>query len=247
MTSAHVETYKNHEINIEYDENPSNPRTEWDNFGKMVCWHPRYNLGDEQPAVDIREWLVREVLSHPYPNLSEDDNGDYSWEVKVEDASLNWLLTEFAKKNIVRILHLYDHSGLSISTHSFVGRAQHAEWDSACVGIIYVSKDDARKEFWWKNITHARILKIEALLDSEVSVYDSYLRGDVYGYTIEGDLTSDSCWGYYGDDGEDESLKEAKSIIDYSVKLESERVSEELRDAQESAWGKVSETPIGAC
>lgn len=27
----------------EYAENPC----EWDNLGKMVCWHRRYNLGDK--------------------------------------------------------------------------------------------------------------------------------------------------------------------------------------------------------
>lgn len=28
------------------DEYAENPR-EWDNLGKMVCWHRRYNLGDK--------------------------------------------------------------------------------------------------------------------------------------------------------------------------------------------------------
>ena len=42
---------------------------------------------------------------------------------------------------------LYDHSGLAMSTESFSGRAPHAEWDSGQVGWIYVSKEDALKEF----------------------------------------------------------------------------------------------------
>jgi hypothetical protein len=29
--------------------NDVNPRKDWDNFGTMVCWHDRYELGDEQP------------------------------------------------------------------------------------------------------------------------------------------------------------------------------------------------------
>lgn len=40
-------------------------------------------------------------------------------------------------------LYLYDHSGISMSTGSFVGRAQHAEWDSGQVGYIYMDKKTA--------------------------------------------------------------------------------------------------------
>ena len=34
-------------LQVMYDDEPLNPRTDYDNFGKMVCWHSRYNLGDE--------------------------------------------------------------------------------------------------------------------------------------------------------------------------------------------------------
>ncbi len=43
-------------------------------------------------------------------------------------------------------LYLYDHSGISISTGSFVGRAHHAEWDSGQVGYIYLDKKTAMEE-----------------------------------------------------------------------------------------------------
>ena len=33
-------------VKVEYDEYAGSPRTEWDNLGKMVCFHRRYNLGD---------------------------------------------------------------------------------------------------------------------------------------------------------------------------------------------------------
>lgn len=35
-------------VEIVSDPDPSNPRTEFDHMGKMVCCHRRYNLGDEQ-------------------------------------------------------------------------------------------------------------------------------------------------------------------------------------------------------
>lgn len=34
-------------LQVMYDEKPLNPRTNYDNFGRMVCWHSRYNLGDK--------------------------------------------------------------------------------------------------------------------------------------------------------------------------------------------------------
>jgi len=45
-------------VKVEYDSDPMNPRTEWDNAGTMVCWHNRYTLGDEQPKCDPQEYLA---------------------------------------------------------------------------------------------------------------------------------------------------------------------------------------------
>ena len=39
--------YKNQVLRIVQDNDPQSPR-EWDNLGTMVCYHPRYNLGDIQ-------------------------------------------------------------------------------------------------------------------------------------------------------------------------------------------------------
>ena len=41
---------------ISIDEIPESPR-EWDNFGHMVTWHSRYDLGDEQPNESAEEWM----------------------------------------------------------------------------------------------------------------------------------------------------------------------------------------------
>ena len=32
-------------LQIMMDDEPLNPRTDYDNFGHMACWHRRYNLG----------------------------------------------------------------------------------------------------------------------------------------------------------------------------------------------------------
>jgi hypothetical protein len=79
-------------MEIFQDEDPANPRTEWDNLGTMVCFHGRYNLGDE----------------HDY-----DSNDFDTWEelkkqiIKDEDPA------------VILPIYLYDHSGITISTSPF--------------------------------------------------------------------------------------------------------------------------------
>lgn len=51
-------------IRMEQDEDAESPR-EWDNIGKMICWHSRYNLGDKHSYSEPRgflEDLVSEML-----------------------------------------------------------------------------------------------------------------------------------------------------------------------------------------
>ena len=43
---------KNITLRIVQDIDPQNPRTEWDNLGKMFCWHSRYDLGDKTAKVN---------------------------------------------------------------------------------------------------------------------------------------------------------------------------------------------------
>lgn len=44
-------------LQIMYDDEPLNPRTDYDNFGHMICWHKRYNLGDEHRYSDPNDFL----------------------------------------------------------------------------------------------------------------------------------------------------------------------------------------------
>ena len=43
----HEEKYRDLIIKIYGDNNPLNPRKDWDNFGHMICFHRKYNLGDK--------------------------------------------------------------------------------------------------------------------------------------------------------------------------------------------------------
>ena len=50
-------TTENLKLKIVQDDDPGSPR-DWDNLGRMLCWHNRYTLGDEQPKRDPQEILA---------------------------------------------------------------------------------------------------------------------------------------------------------------------------------------------
>ena len=76
---------------IVQDEDPQNPRTEWDNLGKMVCFHKRYQLGDKH-----------KLAASDSPNLESLE--DY---LKASGAA------------VLLPLYLYDHGGITINTKGF--------------------------------------------------------------------------------------------------------------------------------
>lgn len=105
-------------------------------------------------------------------------------------------------------LYLYDHSGLSMSTGT-------AYPYCLPVGAIYVTREDALREFSAKRITKEVREKAEQLLRNEVETYDQFLRGDVYGYVVKDDEGNDmdSCWGFFGLEFAIEQAKGAASHV----------------------------------
>lgn len=189
MEAIRTEEYKGYTIEVYYDECGDSPR-EWDNMGKMVCFHKRYDLGDKHSVrhEDFSGW---------------NEMGEY--------------LKKELKAVIVLPLFLYDHSGISISVGSFVGKAQHADWDSGQVGFIYVSREQVLKEYSVKRISKKILKRVDSLLRSEVKTYNDYLTGQVFGYKLldKNDEEVESCWGYYGET--EELINECKGNIDRIV------------------------------
>jgi len=183
--------YKGCKIHIHQDQDPESPR-EWDNLGVMVCFHKRYTLGDENHG------LTSDMF--------------HGW-VEVEK-----YLTREKHATIVLPLYLYDHSGLRIKVGDFRGLLPqgHAEFDSGQVGFIYASKETILKEYKVKRITKAILAKVEKVLDGEVTDYDDYLSGNVYGFIAEDEKGNHcgSCWGFFGDWEKSGLINSAKTDID---------------------------------
>lgn len=123
---------------------------------------------------------------------------------------------EVPDDSVVLPLYLMDHSGISISTGSFGD-----PWDSGQIGWIFATPEAIRNNFSITDITADVVTRVEECLKSEVKVYDLFLTGDVWGYTVEsvkdcescgheivGDEVNDSCWGFFGDDLDFTGMKE---------------------------------------
>jgi hypothetical protein len=108
---------------------------------------------------------------------------------------------------IVLPLYLYDHSGLTISTSPF-----SCPFDSGRIGVTYVTRAKLLEGYSKKRLSPKLLATATRVLEDEVKAYDQFLRGDVYGYVIEGE-EGDSCWGFYGIDEAKEAALESLETV----------------------------------
>jgi hypothetical protein len=193
-------------IVIWQDDNDESPRN-WENLGTMVCWHNRYTLGDEQPTEAPDEYRMKLLcqLDEEAASKLKEETDDYPWPNTQQDladyarwyhTTLGNLLDEYI---FLLPVYLYDHSGITISTSPF-----SCGWDSGQVGFIYITKAKAAKE-WSDAADDPESLKnsVLAYLECEVEIYDTYLRGEVYGFSVQERSavtdweTTESCGGFY--------------------------------------------------
>lgn len=211
---------------MDYDDFPESPR-EYDNLGKMVCFHSRYNLGDEHDFKDKDDFL-KSLLSDTLgsEDMAEDfiENAVSKFDVdefyqnysKYEQQIDNIILEEIKMGIVILPLHLYDHSGITMNTTGFT-----CPWDSGQVGWIYADKDSVLKEFGTEISDSDSREQATAILESEVNLYDMYLTGQCYDYVLyKNDEMVDSTSGFIGDledlkpDMESCLPKECKGIMD---------------------------------
>ena len=210
--------YKGYNINVYQDEFSESPR-EWDNLGIMLCSHHRYTLGDKQ----LGKEGFYQYIQEKYNIVDFGDKQTFLVDCDGELTEKGYKkIQKWIEKNIVGLrLYLYDHSGISISIDSFVGKAIHAEWDSGQVGIIYVDYATIKKEYGVKKVTKKLIKKVTDILNSEVKIYNDYISGSVYVYMIESEESDETggCWGFYGYDWKENGLLDhAKEEIDCIIK-----------------------------
>src|SRR5574343_995575 len=219
------ETYyskdQKYKLVIQYEEDPMNPRTEWDNACTMVCQHKNYILGDIQYKNDEAgtwdEWIAyyfqdQYGILGKYIDCDKDIENIHRW---------------IAKHVYIKPIYMYDHSGITINTTGF-----SCGWDSGKVGYIFITKTQAKEE---SGGLEGKELDewAERILLSEVQTYDDYITGTVYRFSLyeksvwinkdDEDWQRvdwewvDGCGGYYGKDGK-------KMILEDHDKYEFEEV-----------------------
>lgn len=210
------------------DDDSTNPRADFDNFGKMVCFHSNYKLGDTHNYSDPDDFMLSlaveidsdieekiEALNNDkYQELVDGGMGHYA-AADIVSSNIQELVSNTIKDSgaIILPLYLYDHSGLSMSVRSFNDR-----WDSGQVGVIYATGKQVQDEFG--SDPDAATEAATKLLKAEVETYDQHLRGEVYGVNLEtfvniGTVEEpewesediESCWGYFGSEYAQGELK----------------------------------------
>ena len=196
MNSLIEERVGDYEVKVFQDEYPDSPR-DWDNLGKMVCFHRRYNLGDK----------------HGYSHDQYD-----SWE-EMEEA-----IKKIESACVILPLYLYDHGGITISTSSFScqwdsGRVGFIYAKKEDVykeyGVKRMTKDIIEKV---TNLLEGEVKTYDQYLRGDVYKYEIYKvsRCDQGHEHLE---FEDACSGFYG---EDSCLEEALYIANKLIEHEKE-------------------------
>jgi hypothetical protein len=139
------------------------------------------------------------ICFHKRYKLGDENHGfksdDYNGWGELKEAIL-----EQHPAGVILPLYLYDHSGITMNTTGFSCR-----WDSGQVGFIVAGSKAIKDNFMDTETTDEQLEHAKRILIAEVTEYDQFLTGDVYGYkifrlTMEGKKAEevDSCWGFYG-------------------------------------------------
>lgn len=177
---------KKYELVVEHDNDPMNPRTDWDNIGTMVCFHRNYNLGDK----------------HDYKS----DNFD-GWDELKEQIESDY------KVLMIKPLYLYDHSGITISTSSFGCQWDSGQvgWIFIDEKKLQTMMGDSsgHNETNFEEIIDSEVEVYDKYLTGEVYRYEIYeIETCSLGHTHKNYV--EGCGSYFG---EEECENEGKSVL----------------------------------
>lgn len=183
-----METYQlpnNRTLKVEQDNFGADPR-EWDNLAQFIFFGNYKHLGDKH---DIS-------LGQYNDRFEFIDYGESDLKKQIKDVV------------ICKAVHLYSHSGETIST-SF-GYPYNCRWDSGTIGFAIVTKEDIRNNWGVKRVTQKLIDHAERILEAEVETLDQAISGEVYSFIIEDEdgEVEESCGGFYGSDIKENGILE---------------------------------------
>lgn len=170
-------TKGNYKLEIFNDDSPFSPRED-DNLGTMVCFHGRYNLGDDH------EWNANDYRS---------------WEEQKKAIVKN------VKPCVILPLYLYDHGGITISTSPFGCQWDSGQIGWIFVSKEKVKKEYGVKKIT-EDIIKRVTLSLEIEVDEYDDYLTGNIYGYKVSKIVKCDLGCeheekiDSCWGFHGID-----------------------------------------------
>ena len=180
--------------------------------GSVAIPMPAARIIQDEDGESPREWSNLGVMACWHRRYTLGD-------VQPQMDPAEWLKENAPEGSIVLALSLYDHSGITMRVGPPTDR-----WDSGYVGYIVATPEKIRENFMVKRITAKIRQRAEQCLIGEVEMYDEYLRGNVWGFVLEGGpADGDSCWGFLGSDPS-------------TVAAMKEHVPNEYHDALIAAW-----------
>lgn len=171
-------------LEIHSDDDPMDPRTEFDNLWTFAFFHNRYNLGDKDHGLNADDFC--------------------GWEEMEE-----WIMRKMDGAMVVPV-RMYDHSGIGFAIPPEAFRYPYTcQWDSGQVGFAFVTNAKMQEEYKGIDPEDAKQRALNCLR-GEIETYNQYHAGDVWGFILrdkpcehcddeEGDHL-DSCWGFWGSD-----------------------------------------------
>jgi len=206
--------YRGFNITVEKDTDTDvdSPRT-WNNFGTMVCWHSKYILGDVQPTISPNDYIYNLFPLDVHERIDDLGLDDENWNARI------W--SEFSDRFVHLPIYMYEHGGITIRTTPF-----SCPWDSSQIGFIYISNEDADKAFLFMG--NERLDARECLI-AEVEIYNQYLTGDVWYYSVD-DHDGNFLFGCGDVYGYDDAVKMAKEEIDHHVRHEITEKQKRIKD-----------------
>ena len=179
-------------IEVERDNTPDSPRS-WDNLGKMVCFHRKYNLGDKHnyKFTDYENWVEQKQDI-----------------IKNEDVC------------VILPIYMYDHSGITIKTTPFGCNWDSGQIGWIFISKERVRNEFSVKRISKKlkeRITgylENEVKTYDQYLSGDVYMFRIYeVKTCELGHEHKEML--DSCCGYYG---EDVCMNEAEDIVETYMK-----------------------------
>jgi hypothetical protein len=161
---------------IEYDTDAESPRGAWDNLGTMIFVKMR-----DLESPDARN--VGGRVQYPDNGLPYDlwERRDYPGDYADDGKVLQWEIAQHRRLgNIVLPLsYVYYGSGGSLM------RVEGSEDNRHCNGYIYVTREQALKEYGGQILTRQLRERIEGYLRNEVETFDRWANGNVYVVSVE--------------------------------------------------------------